>query len=76
MMFTHPDLMLDVAKQHHRELIDNARRFRLRHRRPTQALARPAPARVQDHEAENNVSPVGTLSVCEMPRELTAGRAR
>ena len=76
MMFTHPDLMLDVAKQHNRELIETARRFQRRHRVPTETLARPAPVELQDHEPVNNVGPVGRLSVCETPRELTAGRAR
>jgi hypothetical protein len=76
MMFTHPDLMLDLAKQHNRELIEQARRFQRRHRVPTETLARPAPVDLQDQEPVNNVRPVGRLSVCEMPRELSAGRAR
>ena len=75
MMFTHPDLMLEVAKQHRQELIDNARRYRLFHRRP-KPVARPAPDDRQGHAPGNNVGPLGRLSVCEMPRELTAGRAR
>jgi len=75
-MFTHPDLLLDIAKQRHAELIDSARRFRLRHQVPQEHLARPAPRVSVDLEVENTVGPAGTLSVCEMPRELTAGRAR
>jgi hypothetical protein len=75
-MFTHPDLLLDIAKQRQTELIDSARRFRLRHRVSQEHLARPAPRTNVDLEPENTVGSAGTLSVCEMPRELTAGRAR
>jgi hypothetical protein len=76
MMFTHLDLMLDLAKQRNAELIESARRFRMRRRALQESLPRPAPVAVVDLELEKLVSPAGTLSVCEMPRELTAGRAR
>jgi hypothetical protein len=75
-MFTHPDLILDLAKQRHAELIESARRFRMRHRAPQESLPRPAPVAAVDLEFEKRVGPAGTLSMCEMPRELTAGRAR
>jgi len=75
-MFTHPDLMLDLAKQRNADLIESARRFRFRHRALQESLPRPAPAAAVDLEFEKLVGPAGTLSVCEMPRELSAGRAR
>jgi hypothetical protein len=83
-MFTHPQLMLDLAKQRQADLIEDARRFRRRHRVPPEHRARPAPATrpaqasrpAPASRPETNVGPVGTLSVCEMPRELTAGRAQ
>jgi len=77
-MFTDPHIMLDLAKQRHWELIEDARRFRRRRRVPPEHQARPAPATrpAPASRPETNVGPAGTLSVCEMPRELTAGRAR
>jgi hypothetical protein len=82
-MFTHPEILLDLARQRHDDLVAQARRFRLSHRsRATETAAptvraRPAPTeRDLDRTVENNVGPVGTLSVCETPREFTAARAR
>jgi hypothetical protein len=78
-MLTDPGMLLELAKQRQADLIDNARRFRLTRRLTEEHLARPAPApvrRVADLDRKNNVGPAGTLSVCDSPRELTAGRAR
>ncbi len=85
-MFNHPELMLDLARQHHDELISQARRYRWSHQKATDApaLPRPRPAPPVPVPAiiateitdDKPVAPVGTLLVCETPRELTAGRAR
>jgi hypothetical protein len=79
-MYTHPEILLNLAKQRQSELIEDARRFRRRHKVPQEHRARPGPRshREPAHSSrpEINVGPAGTLSVCETPRELTAGRAR
>jgi hypothetical protein len=73
-MYTHPELLLDLAHQRHDELIAQARRFRLA--RAVRLHRSPEPERDPDLGSEKNVVPVGRLSVCEKPRELTAARAR
>lgn len=67
-MYTHPDFVLDLAREHHRELIEEAGRRRLL------SLARLARRERQDKAREPSVSGVaGTLAACG-PREAAPAR--
>jgi hypothetical protein len=72
-MFHHPSIMLALAKQHRCDLINGATKARLQQQATRENLARPAPVDLVEHK---HVGSAGRLSVCDMPRELTAGRAR
>jgi hypothetical protein len=81
----HPWIMEETVRQHHAELIEQARRFRLGQPvppedQPAESRPRPSPYRGRYPQSmfadEINERYVGRLSVCETPRELTGERAR
>jgi hypothetical protein len=67
-MYTHPDFVLDMAREHQRDLIEEAGRHRLL------SLARLARRERRDKASKPSVSGVaGTLAPCG-PREAAPAR--